>query len=134
MLARVHGDYHVGQILRSQEGLRVVDFEGEPGRPLAERRLPGTQLRDVAAMLRSFDHLGRHVERDVRPGHVVEVEHWIEGARAAFLEAYGECDAVLLRALEVEKETYEYVYAATFLPDWMYAAAGGMRWLMRDAA
>jgi maltokinase len=134
VLARVHGDYHVGQILRSQEGLRVVDFEGEPGRPLAERRLPGTQLRDVAAMLRSFDHLGRYVDRDVRPGDVAAVEDWIERTRVAFLEAYGAHDPVLLRALEVEKETYEHVYAATFLPDWMYAAAGGMRWLMRGTA
>ena len=51
-------------------------------------------------------------------------------AREAFLEAYGDHDPRLLRALEVEKETYEFVYAATFLPEWTYAAMGGMRWLM----
>lgn len=130
VLARVHGDYHVGQILESGGELRVVDFEGEPGRPLAERRRPGTQLRDVAAMLRSFDHLARHVDRDVRPGTTAAIEDWLVRARAAFLDAYGDHDPVLLRALEFEKETYEYVYAATFLPDWTHVATGGMRWLL----
>jgi maltokinase len=130
VLARVHGDYHVGQILESGGELRVVDFEGEPGRPLAERRLPGTQLRDVAAMLRSFDHLARHVDRDVRPGSTDAIEDWLVRARAAFLDAYGDHDPELLRALEFEKETYEYVYAATFLPEWTHVATGGMRWLL----
>jgi predicted trehalose synthase len=81
-------------------------------------------------MLRSFDHLGRHVERDVWPGHTAEIEEWIGQARAAFLAAYGPVDEALLRALEVEKECYEFTYAAAFLPDWMYAPVGGMRWLM----
>jgi maltokinase len=131
VLTRVHGDYHVGQVLRSPDGsLRVVDFEGEPTKSLAERNRLGTPLRDVAAMLRSFDHLARHVDRDLHPGHLRDIEHWIDEARERFLRAYGPHDARLLRALEVEKETYEFVYAATFLPEWMYAAVGGMRWLM----
>jgi maltokinase len=131
VLTRVHGDYHVGQVLRSSDGsLRVVDFEGEPTKGLEERNRLGTPLRDVAAMLRSFDHLARHVDRDLHPGHVRQIEAWIDEARRGFLDAYGPHDPVLLRALEVEKETYEFVYAATFLPDWMYAAVGGMRWLM----
>jgi predicted trehalose synthase len=131
VLSRVHGDYHVGQVLRSGDGsLRVVDFEGEPTKSLDERIRLGTPLRDVAAMLRSFDHLARHVDRDLHPGHLREIEGWIDDARSRFLHAYGPHDPVLLRALEVEKETYEFVYAATFLPDWMYAAVGGMRWLM----
>lgn len=131
MLTRVHGDYHVGQVLRSADGsLRVVDFEGEPTKGLAERSRLGTPLRDVAAMLRSFDHLARHVDRDLHPGHLAAVERWIDQARERFLDAYGAHDPALLRALEIEKETYEFVYAATFLPEWMYAAVGGMRWLM----
>jgi maltokinase len=130
-LSRVHGDYHVGQVLRSSDGsLRVVDFEGEPTKSLEERNRLGTPLRDVAAMLRSFDHLARHVDRDLHPGHLRDIERWIDEARGGFLQAYGAHDPALLRALEVEKETYEFVYAATFLPDWMYAAMGGMRWLM----
>ena len=132
LLTRVHGDYHIGQVLRSRDGLRVVDFEGEPTKPLAERAALGTPLRDVAAMLRSFDHLGRHVQRDLAPAAAVDT--WIDEAREAFLGAYGEHDAMLLRALEVEKETYEFVYAATFLPEWMYAPLGGMRWLMGTPA
>ena len=130
LLSRVHGDYHVGQILRSADGLRVVDFEGEPTKSLADRNALGTPLRDVAAMLRSFDHLARHVDRDLMPGRTAAIELWIADAREAFLTAYGDHDPQLLRALEVEKETYEFIYAATFLPEWMYAPVGGMRWLM----
>jgi maltokinase len=130
LLSRVHGDYHIGQVLRSRDGLRVVDFEGEPTKTLAERAALGTPLRDVAAMLRSFDHVARYVERELSPGTGAAIETWIRDAREAFLDAYGEHDAMLLRALEVEKETYEFVYAATFIPDWMYAPLGGMRWLM----
>jgi maltokinase len=130
MLTRVHGDYHIGQILRSADGLRVVDFEGEPTKRLAERNALGTPLRDVAAMLRSFDHLARYVDRDVKKDDTRSIERWLFDARSAFLDAYGPHDPQLLRALEVEKETYEFIYAATFLPEWMYAAVGGMRWLM----
>jgi maltokinase len=130
ILTRVHGDYHIGQILRSADGLRVVDFEGEPTKSLAERNALGTPLRDVAAMLRSFDHLARHVDRDLLTGEAPRVERWIMDSREAFLDAYGDHDPRLLRALEAEKETYEFIYAATFLPEWMYAPLGGMRWLM----
>jgi maltokinase len=130
LLTRVHGDYHIGQILRSRDGLRVVDFEGEPTKGLAERNAVGAPLRDVAAMLRSFDHLARYVDRDLVTGSTRQIERWIVDARDAFLEAYGEHDPALLRGLEVEKECYEFIYAATFLPEWMYAPVGGMRWLM----
>jgi len=133
VLTPVHGDYHIGQVLRSQDGLRVVDFEGEPTKSLAERSALGTPLRDVAAMLRSFDHLARWVDKeggDGRPGLTAACERWIREARASFLGAYGAFDARLLRALEVEKETYEFVYSARYMPDWMYAPVGGMRWLM----
>jgi maltokinase len=115
-------------------GLRVIDFEGEPTKSVAERRLPGCPLRDVAAMLRSLDHLIRHVERDVRPGHLGAYEAWMDEARAAFLDGYGPVDAGLLRAFEVEKETYEFVYARTFLPEWTHTAVSGMGWLMGERA
>ena len=82
-------------------------------------------------MLRSFDHLARHVDRDLGAGAGrVRSRRGSSIAREAFLETYGEHDPRLLRALEVEKETYEFVYAAKFLPEWMYAPTGGMRWLM----
>ena len=133
-LQRVHGDYHVGQVLMAPAGLRVIDFEGEPTKSVAERRLPGCPLRDVAALLRSLDHLIRHVERDVRPGYLAAYEAWMDQARASFLEGYGPVDPGLLRAFEVEKETYEFVYARTFLPEWTHVAVAGMGWLMGDRA
>jgi maltokinase len=128
-LQRLHGDFHIGQVLRAAGGrLVVVDLEGEPTKPVEERSRPGPALRDVAAMLRSFDHLGRYVAREVDPA--CDVHGWIARAREAFLSAYGPVDEGLLRALEVEKETYEFTYAAAFLPEWMYAPVGGIRWLM----
>ena len=128
VVQRVHGDLHIGQVLRSQDALVVVDLEGEPGRPLAERAAAGLVLRDVAAMLRSFDHLARYVHREKAPG--VPIEDWIDAARRWFLEGYGDVDPGLLRALEVEKECYEFTYAAAYLPEWAYTAVGGMRWLL----
>jgi maltokinase len=129
-LQRVHGDLHIGQILQSGERLVVLDFEGEPTRPVAQSSAPGTALRDVAAMLRSFDHLGRYVECERAPGTTAAVERWIGEARTAFLAAYGPVDRVLLRALELEKACYEFVYAAEFDPSWVYAPRAGMRWLL----
>lgn len=129
LLTRIHGDYHVGQILFSPDGLKVIDFEGEPTRSLAERTMLDTPLRDVASMLRSFDHVARCVDHDPHPGRLPDIERWIGGVRRAFLQAYGPYDAKLLRALEIDKEVNEFVYAATFLPEWMYAPLAGMRWL-----
>jgi predicted trehalose synthase len=128
VVQRVHGDLHIGQVLHSQNALVVVDLEGEPGRPLADRAAPGLVLRDVAAMLRSFDHLARYVQREQAPG--VSIDDWIDEARRLFLEGYGEVDPGLLHALEVEKECYEFTYAAAYLPEWTYTAVGGMRWLL----
>ena len=130
VLQRVHGDFHIGQILRAGERLVVLDFEGEPTRPVAQRAAPGTALRDVAAMLRSFDHLGRSVEHERAPGTTAAVERWIAAARTEFLDAYGPVDRTLLRALEFEKACYEFVYAAEFEPGWVYAPRAGMRWLL----
>lgn len=125
LLTRIHGDYHVGQVLGSRAGLHVVDFEGEPTRPPAERRSLDTPLRDVASMLRSFDNAARWA---LRAGGTDG--GWPEAARAAFLDAYGPVDATLLEALELEKAVYELVYAARFLPEWMPVARGGLAALL----
>jgi predicted trehalose synthase len=61
---------------------------------------------------------------------VAAVDRWIAAAREAFLGGYGRLDQPLLGAFEVEKECYEFTYAATYLPQWAYVAEGGMRWLM----
>ncbi|MCC6224523.1 MAG: hypothetical protein IT201_13660 [Thermoleophilia bacterium] len=125
LLTRIHGDFHVGQVLGSQAGLHVVDFEGEPTRPPAERRSLDTPLRDVASILRSFDNAARWT---LRAGGADG--GWAVAARAAFLEAYGPVDAALLEALELEKAVYELVYAARFLPDWMPVARGALASLL----
>jgi maltokinase len=134
LLTRVHGDLHVGQILRSPAGYHVVDFEGEPTRPLVERRVLDSPLRDVASLLRSFDNTARWALR----GTGGTEPEWVEGARAAFLRAYEAAtarteiavDPVLLRALEVEKAVYEVAYAARVLEEWMPIALGALAGLV----
>jgi predicted trehalose synthase len=130
LLTRVHGDYHIGQILLAPAGLSVLDFEGEPTRDLAERAARSSPVRDVAAMLRSFDHLVRFVQRGAAAAERAQAAAWIEPAREAFLSGYGRVPPTLLHAFEVEKETYEFVYAARYLPDWAYAPRAGLAWLM----
>jgi trehalose synthase-fused probable maltokinase len=117
-ISRVHGDYHLGQLLALDRGFVVTDFEGEPARPLAERRQPSSPLRDVAGMLRSLDYAARTAERN-EPGF--EPEPWLRDARAAFLAAYGgPGESPLLRALELEKACYEVRYEANNRPDWIW--------------
>jgi maltokinase len=132
-LTRIHGDLHVGQVLRANAELFVVDFEGEPTRPPEERRRLDSPLRDVASMLRSFEHVPRWVLRN-RAAALPVALAWTAAEREAFVEAYRtgiagtplSLDPGLLRAFEVEKATYEFVYAAEFLPEWMPVAVGAM--------
>jgi trehalose synthase-fused probable maltokinase len=117
--SRIHGDYHLGQLLRTGEGFSVIDFEGEPARPLAERREPSSPLRDVAGMLRSIDYAAR-VARDA--GRGAETDGWAAGARESFLAAYdrrlSDHDGRLLDAFEIEKACYEVTYEANNRPAW----------------
>jgi maltose alpha-D-glucosyltransferase/alpha-amylase len=119
-VSRIHGDYHLGQILaRTDGGFSVIDFEGEPARPLAERRAPSSPLRDVAGLLRSLDYAARTAERDAG----LDADGWLPEARAAFLEAYGGIGAGqrgLLDAFELEKACYEVRYEANNRPDWRW--------------
>lgn len=145
LISRIHGDLHLGQLVRDGERLLVVDLEGDPTRSVRERRRRDTPLRDVASMLRSFDHIARSAIRRSGIGDAPPAaDEWLHAARTGFLDAYGEelrargaepdLDPRLLHALEVEKELGEFVYAATYLPAWRYAPAGGLRWLLRRAA
>ena len=126
-MTHVHGDFHVGQVLQWADGYAVTDFDGDPTAAPADRGALDTPVRDVAAFVRSIDHLGR-VASTRRPGHDDAIERWIAASRAAFLDAYVHelqgaghvhlFDERLLRPLEVMQECHEYVYAARFLPRW----------------
>jgi len=123
-LTRIHGDYHLGQVLRTTDGYVVIDFEGEPVRSLAERRAPQPPERDVAGMLRSFDYAARSAMR-AGPAEGFDPESWLPRARAAFLGGYSgaapaDADPPLLRAFELEKACYEVRYEAANRPDWLW--------------
>jgi maltokinase len=113
---RVHGDFHLGQTLRTPKGWKIIDFEGEPVKSLSERSTPDSIWRDIAGMLRSFDYAAASV-----PGPASD--DWARACRDAFLEAYasGELrtdDAEVLRAYEADKAIYEVVYEVRNRPDW----------------
>ena len=122
-VTRVHGDYHLGQLLRTVDGYAVIDLEGEPARPLSERRAPQPPERDVAGMLRSFDYAARTEQR--RSNGAFEADGWLARARDAFLSAYADAaprapDPELLAAFELEKACYEVTYEAANRPDWQW--------------
>jgi maltokinase len=130
----IHGDLHLGQTLRTSLGWKIVDFEGEPAKPLAERLLPDSPWRDVAGMLRSFDYAPSAVlqqQPDLEPEVVSELEEllaqraaeWANRARNHFLVAYGGDltpeQRTLLDAYVADKAVYETVYEARNRPSWI---------------
>jgi maltokinase len=138
----VHGDLHLGQVLHSAaRGWVLLDFEGEPLRPLAERNEPDLALRDVAGMLRSFDYAARHSVLGLVDDHPTSVAAaaWVAECRTAFLSGYAalrdrepQQDAVLLRALELDKAIYEAVYETRHRPDWIEVPVRAVHRLLAD--
>ena len=131
----VHGDLHIGQILRAGEPSRyyVIDFDGNPTQSIAEALQRQPAARDVAGMLASLDHVGRvvlHRTDGLDEAARNRVLDWIEEAQDAFLAAYTEAirvgghpdllDRSLLEAMQVQQECREYAYAARYLPHWRY--------------
>jgi predicted trehalose synthase len=124
---RVHGDYHLGQvILVPGRGWVLLDFEGEPMRPMAERVQPDLALRDVAGMLRSFDYVAGSIRLDHPDRSSDSVREWAGAARAAFLAGYERTSGTdlgavrpLLDALELDKAVYEAIYEARNRPTWI---------------
>ena len=129
---RVHGDLHLGQTLRTSLGWKIVDFEGEPAKPLAQRLLPDSPWRDVAGMLRSFDYASRVVERtwaeddpDGADARAVKAQEWANRSKNHFLVAYADGDDIsveqrtLLDAYVADKAVYETVYETRNRPTWV---------------
>lgn len=134
-LTRIHGDLHLGQVLRTPEGSwQLLDFEGEPSRPLAQRRAADSPLRDVAGMVRSFDYAAAAPTGGAAPDPAVGA--WRDEARRRFLDGYAagagdllpaaETTAVLLAALELDKAIYELGYELSNRPGWAPIPAGGI--------
>jgi maltose alpha-D-glucosyltransferase/alpha-amylase len=152
---RVHGDLHLGQALVAQDDFVIIDFEGEPARPIGERRRKHTPLRDVAGILRSLDYAAHAAARSSPvpaaataaeasvPEHEEVLREWEREAAAAFLQSYRAAAAglasvpernadfdALLQLMLFEKALYELRYEANNRPDWLPIPLRGLRSLL----
>ena len=147
---RVHGDYHLGQVMRTDAGWFVLDFEGEPARPVAERAAPRSPLKDVAGMLRSFQYAAAVALNERGESERIEALYKLGGAweqhnREAFLAGYratrGIAELVpsddasflaVLAAFELEKATYELGYERAYRPDWVLIPRAALERLLGE--
>jgi maltose alpha-D-glucosyltransferase/alpha-amylase len=146
---RIHGDLHLGQVLVCGSDVAIIDFEGEPLRPLKERRAKRSPMRDVAGMVRSFDYAAGIIERERKlapgaPGEARASKLLADFRRLAenkFLEAYGEgrgraldeAERNVVRAFAIEKAAYEIVYETNNRPDWVDIPLRGLANLLGRA-
>jgi maltose alpha-D-glucosyltransferase/alpha-amylase len=148
---RIHGDYHLGQVLVTRNDFTIVDFEGEPGRSFEERRAKQSSLRDVAGMLRSFDYARASAVRnaartpDEEAALAAPAQAWAGATRETFLRSYRDTVAgtplavsdhalSLLALLELQKALYELRYEIDNRPDWVYIPLAGILALLAPTA
>jgi len=119
---RVHGDLHLGQVLRARDEWFITDFEGEPLAPLEQRTRPDLAVRDLAGLLRSIDYAAA-----VGGLTGTEAAAWSAEAREALQDGYGSSTThVLVRALELDKTLYEAVYESRNRPAWLPIPLAGL--------
>ncbi|MBC7644086.1 MAG: maltose alpha-D-glucosyltransferase [Thermoleophilia bacterium] len=148
---RCHGDYHLGQTLWTGRDFRIIDFEGEPGRTIGERRIKRSALKDVAGMVRSFDYAAYTVVQEgtyapddpTRKRVETWLSFWYRWVAATFLKSYLEAAeghgflppepkdlAIMLDVLLLEKALYELQYEANNRPDWVWIPVRGLTFLL----
>jgi maltose alpha-D-glucosyltransferase/alpha-amylase len=143
LVSRIHGDFHLGQVLVATGDAYIIDFEGEPGRPLDERRAKASPLRDVAGLLRSVDYAVANTRDPKRVMAAAPLDDAVrsrfasrlrDGAQKAFLDAYdagigdlpGLGNRDLLEFFMVEKAAYELIYEAGNRPIWISIPLQGL--------
>ncbi len=147
---RVHGDYHLGQVMRTDLGWYVLDFEGEPTKPVEERIVPASVFKDVTGMLRSLHYASRRalVERAVADwaDMVSTARMWEAHNRQAFLEGYrrhdevapllpdAQASAAVMSGYELDKCLYELEYELSHRPEWVAIPIDALEWLVEGGA
>jgi maltose alpha-D-glucosyltransferase/alpha-amylase len=141
-VTRIHGDLHLGQILVANGDVFIIDFEGEPAKPLEIRRAKNSPYRDVAGMLRSFDYAAAVVDSKSRESHahlpearrVAFLDSFVTRATESFLSGYrtaagaadSPADQALLDLFLLEKAAYEIAYEAANRPTWIDVPLRGL--------
>jgi len=144
---RIHGDYHLGQVLFTGKDFMILDFEGEPARSYSERRLKYSPLRDVAGMIRSFHYAAYgslFLDNQIRPEDIEQllphVEQWYHYMSGFFMKSYletvngssfvpkqAEDLEIMLQTFLMQKAVYELNYELNNRPDWVIVPLRGIK-------